>query len=85
MSRRTAQSSGVGIIYQPIADATAKAERDALANVFKFLLFESRASQKDTGEPTLEPDATARAKYGEEVSHVEHRTRSTIRNRQSPV
>jgi hypothetical protein len=56
MSRRTAQSSGVEIIYQPRADATAKAERDALTNVFRFILFESSAGKKEAAEPTREPD-----------------------------
>jgi hypothetical protein len=56
MSRRTAQSSGVEFIYQPRADTTAEAERDALANVFRFILFESSADKKVAAEPAPELD-----------------------------
>ena len=57
MSRRTAQSSGVEIIYQPRADATTEAERDALANVLRFILFESSAGKKEAAEPAPELDS----------------------------
>jgi hypothetical protein len=56
MSRRTAQSSGVEIIYRPRADNTAEAERDTLANVFRFILFESSAGKKEAVEPAPELD-----------------------------
>ena len=46
----------VEIIYQPRADATAEAERDALANVFRYLLFESSCSKNVPAEPAPEPD-----------------------------
>jgi hypothetical protein len=61
--------------YNPAPDDCARA---------LHILFDQSVT-KMAAEPTPGPDAAVRVKYGEEVSHVEQRTRSTIRNRQSPV
>ena len=71
-------SARVGYTQRP--DATPEGELNALANAFKFILFESSANKKETAETTPH-----RVRYGEEVSHVDQRTPLTIRNRQSPV
>ena len=57
------------VTYVPRRDATPEGELDALANAFKFILFESSAKKKETAETTPE-----RVKYGEEVCHVEQQT-----------
>lgn len=44
------------IVYRARDDVTPEAERDALANVFRFILFESSASKKAAAEPAPEPD-----------------------------
>jgi hypothetical protein len=42
------------IVYRPIQDVTPGAEVSALANVFRFVLFEGNASKKAT-RPAPEP------------------------------
>ncbi len=61
MSRRTAQSSGVEIIYQPGADATPDGELNALAAVYKFLL--DCSERKEAAQPDRPNDA-------KEIKHV---------------
>lgn len=43
-------------VYRVRADVTPEAERDVLADVFRFVLFESRASKKEAAKPTPESD-----------------------------
>lgn len=69
MSRRAAQSGEVEITYAPRLDATPGDEQDVLARVYEFVL---RNHEK---RKAAEPHAAVRVKYGEEVSHVEQRTR----------
>jgi hypothetical protein len=53
-----------GIIYRPREDATPEAERNALASVFRYVLFDLRATKGDphdltshlTKECTTRPD-----------------------------
>jgi hypothetical protein len=73
MSRRAAQSGEVEITYAPRLDATPGDEQDVLARVYEFVL--RNHEKRKAAEPAPEPDAAVRVKYGEEVSHVEQRTR----------
>ncbi len=43
-------------VYRVRADVTPEAERDVLADVFRFVLFESSAGKKVAAEPAPEPD-----------------------------
>jgi hypothetical protein len=58
------------VTYVPRHDATPEGELNALANAFKFILFESSDNKKVTAETTPH-----RVKYREELSHVEQRSR----------
>jgi hypothetical protein len=44
------------IVYRARDDATPEAERDALANAFRYLLFESSCSKNVPAESAPEPD-----------------------------
>ena len=59
------------ISYIPHPDATFKAERSALANVFKFVL--ARDCAKDRGRPSAKSDCddATLVRHTEGVSHVE--------------
>ena len=62
------------IVYAPRPDATPKAELDALANIYRFILG-CHAKQK-AAEPAPKPDScndTAVVRHTEGVSHVEQR------------
>jgi hypothetical protein len=62
------------VTYAPRSDATTKAELDALANIYRFIL-DCRAKTRVT-EPASDPDSSndaAMVRYTKGVSHVEQR------------
>ena len=67
-------STPPSIVYAPRPDATPKAELDALANVYRFIL--DRHAKQKAAEPAPKPDScndTAVVRHTEGVSHVEQR------------
>jgi hypothetical protein len=52
------------VVYTPHADATPEAELDALAAVYRFILFDCHAKKKAADEPGSENDTKGGSKNG---------------------